>query len=972
MLTRIPLRFWAAIKPTFNYTRHIVNKLIRYQCNQRFIQHCLIHREIPKGLSNHNSPPPPTIFDHTFQHEWNKHNYICDRIQSTLLMKYYRKTSTELHKVVNKQLNIISTKLPECHYNTLQNNLMHEAQYTFNTSTRVKLQKLHKLTGCNGYNFQLDNLRVYSNHQCNKKPPHNRHFRKTFTTPQHRQYAELYKSQNTTDDLNLVVNLSDHQLSETEESLLKKGLSFCPTPKPPDTGLVAVDLKRFDRRCRLREFFSRKPSKEYVGLDSIFGPASTFTPKEGEDVHLDAYLKLVETDIISNITHNFKDNLSLGEREALTKLKNNKHITIKPADKGGAVVVMNTSEYIEKGKTQLSDTTYYTELNEDRTKVHINKIDLVLIEGRENNYISKRVKTALSPSCGNAPTAGRFYMLPKIHKQGNPGRPIISGCGTPTEKISQFVDFFLQPLVITLNSHIKDTNDFLAKIGDLNNRKVITPNTILATADVRSLYTNIPRTEGIAACEYYLNKRTEQVIPTEWISKLINLVLTLNHFTFEKNKFYLQIFGTAMGTKMAPSYANLFMGNLERTLLQGATLKPSCWYRYIDDIFIVWNHGQDTWNEFANYLNSFHPTIKFTSEISKTSVSYLDTTVSVINGKLETDLYTKPTDTFNYLLWSSCHPHKTKSSIPYGLAHRLVRICSRTQDLHKRLQELYCHLRKRNFPHKEIVDSFDRALLHQRTDLLKPKQKKPKQNPERVPLILTYNPNLNAAFKIPSEKLPILHLSSNCKNIFPQAPMTTWRRAPNLRDLLVSSTIPSHTPEPQGFQMCDKNTTMQPDICNFSHQYTHNTNTFKSSINHATYTIKQKINCMTPNVIYLITCKLCTCQYIGESRRRFFIRAREHDDNIRLHRDTPVSLHFQEPGHDRSHLLIHPIEHCRYYTDTHRKHREDYWISVIEPSINIKRSLDLNTITLPNASDTSHPTSDITPDESANTSFNST
>ena len=61
------------------------------------------------------------------------------------------------------------------------------------------------------------------------------------------------------------------------------------------------------------------------------------------------------------------------------------------------------------------------------------------------------------------PKAGRFYLLPKIHKAGNPGRPIVSANGHPTEKISEFVDLHLQPHVHNLPSYLKDTTDFLRK-----------------------------------------------------------------------------------------------------------------------------------------------------------------------------------------------------------------------------------------------------------------------------------------------------------------------------------------------------------------------------------------------------------------------------------------------------------------------------------------------------------------------------
>ena len=64
--------------------------------------------------------------------------------------------------------------------------------------------------------------------------------------------------------------------------------------------------------------------------------------------------------------------------------------------------------------------------------------------------------------------AGRFYLLPKIHKTNCPGRPVISGCNTPNEKISAFVDHQLKPLVPQISSYVKDTNDFLKKLKDLD------------------------------------------------------------------------------------------------------------------------------------------------------------------------------------------------------------------------------------------------------------------------------------------------------------------------------------------------------------------------------------------------------------------------------------------------------------------------------------------------------------------------
>ena len=121
------------------------------------------------------------------------------------------------------------------------------------------------------------------------------------------------------------------------------------------------------------------------------------------------------------------------------------------------------------------------------------------------------------------------------------------------------------------------------------------------------------------------------------------------------------IFKSAMGTKMAPSYANLFLGYFEANALENAPFQPHTWLRYIDDIFMIWTEGLDNLKIFIDYLNNIHSTIKFTSSHSSTNIPFLDVSVSLTNdGGISTDLYTKPTDKHQHLLYSSCHPLHTK------------------------------------------------------------------------------------------------------------------------------------------------------------------------------------------------------------------------------------------------------------------------------------------------------------------------
>ena len=140
----------------------------------------------------------------------------------------------------------------------------------------------------------------------------------------------------------------------------------------------------------------------------------------------------------------------------------------------------------------------------------------------------------------------------------------------------------------------------------------------------------------------------------------------MNNFEFENNH-YLQLYGTTMGTKMAPAYANLFMGDLEQKILAQSPLKPQVWWCYIDDVFMIWPHGEEKLNEFVTLLNSSHETIKFTHEVSPSKINFLDVTVLLHNNSIATDLDVKSTDTHQCLLSSSCHPYHIKSQFHTAL-----------------------------------------------------------------------------------------------------------------------------------------------------------------------------------------------------------------------------------------------------------------------------------------------------------------
>ena len=108
---------------------------------------------------------------------------------------------------------------------------------------------------------------------------------------------------------------------------------------------------------------------------------------------------------------------------AISTLRNNKDIVIKPADKGGNIVIMNKEDYIKEGLRQLSDN-HYEILEEDPTQNYNNQIYQVLQQAVNLDIIDEKLKKTLYNKALRTPN---FYMLPKIHKPNNPGRPIVNG-----------------------------------------------------------------------------------------------------------------------------------------------------------------------------------------------------------------------------------------------------------------------------------------------------------------------------------------------------------------------------------------------------------------------------------------------------------------------------------------------------------------------------------------------------------------
>ena len=444
-----------------------------------------------------------------------------------------------------------------------------------------------------------------------------------------------------------ITNLSSNQLTETQQRVLTKGLSFVPSRKINKVALKE-SVSRFERSNRLKYFFRNSPPQE----PHPFKPKSTWQPPKASQ-EIEAYLCRIKTDINQLPPQKFYPNLSKLEHIALRELAQDPTLVIKSADKGSGIVVEDTRNYIKDGLEHLADKTIYNEIDSDPTIPLAEGINQYITQIYKKGIIDATTKEYLYFKENNMPRTQQLYFLKKIHKNPIAVRPIVSGCGGPTEKVSQLVDLQLQPFVPKINSYIRDSGHLIHLLEQLT----IPTNCILTTIDVKALYLNIPHAEGIESAlnrAYYKNKDADQMtMPPGTMSDLLKIVLTKNFFQFA-DSMYHQIQGTAMGTKMAPAYANLFMAELEEKLLENYPTKPILWKRYIDDVLCIWPGKQEDLDTFVQYLNRSHQTIKFTYESSPLNVDFLDITIYkgegyICHKKLDIKPFFKKTNKFQYL-----------------------------------------------------------------------------------------------------------------------------------------------------------------------------------------------------------------------------------------------------------------------------------------------------------------------------------
>ncbi|BHF81918.1 hypothetical protein SprV_0802505300 [Sparganum proliferum] len=392
-----------------------------------------------------------------------------------------------------------------------------------------------------------------------------------------------------------VVNLSKRDLTSTEISLLSKGIRFSHTDAAPADFLA--------------------------NLESLL-----LTSDVPDDMCAD--IRSCATGLLLQRKHH--QTLPTDEEKVLRSLRTDDKIVIMSADKGGATVIMDKADYVNKANRIFDDREAYAPLAVDPTKKQAAVIKKKVNELARLKLISPDDSRSMAL---NDPRIACAYGLPKVHKTVALLRIIVPLIGSPTYNLSKWLYRHLKHLTNGSPYRIKNSQAFLQKSQVL---EVSPDECILSLHPVVALFSSIPHDleiDSVARCL----EQTPIGNPTEHALDMLKLCLK-NNCQFDDN-YYQQVKGTPMGSPISGLLAELVLQRLEQDIVQ--TFEPKMWLRYAEDTFVVIKTSEV--EQLHQNLNSVFPAIQFTrEEATGDTLLFLDVSIQRLSdGKLTTSVHIK-------------------------------------------------------------------------------------------------------------------------------------------------------------------------------------------------------------------------------------------------------------------------------------------------------------------------------------------
>jgi hypothetical protein len=428
------------------------------------------------------------------------------------------------------------------------------------------------------------------------------------------------------------------------------------------------------------------------------------------------------------------------------------------ADKGLGPCAVKFIQYIEDVLVHLCNEEIYERLTEEDALLHTDVLHAEIIDwlNTYENLIGKHaynfIKNHVNANLDSP--FGQFYVLYKIHKGINddgkwPTRPVSSDVTSLPHALGKWITEALIPLQKIQPSYFKDSFELKTILDTLE----FQPNALPFTADAHSMYTNIKTEPALASIGDYIRNNTSMGdTKKEALIEAMKIVFRNNLFKFG-DTYWRQKSGTAMGTPPAPPYATLFYAIHENEMLKKWSGRVPFYKRFIDDVFGIWlthdDPSQDEllWKEFCEDMDKWHG-LRWKCERPSRSVDFMDLTITIVDGRLETTLFEKAMNLYLYLPPHSSHPRGVFTGLIFGQVLRIRRLCSHKKDADEKILEFFHRLLARGHTQEAIGPLFDKAEANARAYMqLSPeerervKQQKALDAHNQVFLHLQYHPN---------------------------------------------------------------------------------------------------------------------------------------------------------------------------------------------------------------------------------------
>ena len=399
--------------------------------------------------------------------------------------------------------------------------------------------------------------------------------------------------------------------------------------------------------------------------------------------------------------------INLALHKVLSNLRRDKTIRVCSFDKGTGIVILNADDYNKKLSDIVLDKSKFKEVKVEGKKVHpvISKERSItrFLNTHIKDWVEESVFKNILPS-GSQP--GKIYGLCKVHKLGNPLRPVVSMINTAEYNLAKYLDKIIKPK-IPAKFMLNSTKSFLDKLKDY----VFKSSSIIVSFDVVSLFTNIPLHETIDLISEEIYKHDDRPRYSKGDFKKLLVLATGGIFMFD-NKFYCQTDGVTMGSPLGPTLANFFLAHFEnRFMNQNLEFKPDLYCRFIDDVFSVF-HNNDHINKFLNFLNNLHPNLQFTTELGPKTLAFLDTKIDLETPDVNfsSTVFRKKTNTNVLLNWDAFCPTNWKLGLIHCMLNRAYVVCNSWQSLHNEIQKLAGIFKMNGYPNQIFENCVNKFL----------------------------------------------------------------------------------------------------------------------------------------------------------------------------------------------------------------------------------------------------------------------